>query len=459
MKKIRLITALILGKLALLMIKLLGKGKGTSLPGRLALKISSEIIRLGALRVKKGIILVTGTNGKTTTNNMIASVLEESGYRVLINREGANLVYGIATVFVREMDIWGNRSFDYACLEIDEAAFPVVLSQVDAGCVVITNFFRDQLDRFGELDKTVGIVANALKNYKKTRLVLNGDDPLVAQLGRTTGQSSIYYGLEKYLDSHFVPSSVSEGKFCPLCGQKLDYSYYQYSQLGSYSCTGCGFSRLKPDIEGISPQFKSYSTSCLIEYSSSERIKLDVPIYGIYNLYNTLAAFATLNFLQINAQKIVDTLGKFKPATGRMEIFKYQDKSIFLHLVKNPTGFNQGLKAVLAMSENPLDLMIAINDNDADGRDISWLWDVDFEILEECQERFLSIVCSGIRAEEIALRLKYAGIRSSKLLIIKDYNCAVEMMFEGKGGGAYILATYTALWPVERIISQNAQRI
>jgi UDP-N-acetylmuramyl tripeptide synthase len=459
MDKIRLFFALLVSKLVLIMIKAFGKGKGTSFPGWIALKICESVIKQGSLKVNKGIILVTGTNGKTTTNNMLAAILEGSGYSVLTNREGANLINGVATVFSTELDLFGRRTFDYACLEVDEATFPHVASQVNACCVVVTNFFRDQLDRFGELDKTVSLVRDALKNMDEVKLVLNGDDPLVAQLGRSTGQPAIYYGLAENDNSIFTGTTAREGKFCPFCGQELIYNYFQYSQLGDYKCPGCAFSRPAPDVEGISPVSDEVSIACRVKFNQGSTINLTIPVYGVYNLYNALAAFSASLLLGLEPQHSADQLLGYKPATGRMETFKYHEKPVVLHLVKNPTGFNEGLRGLLNIADRTMDVMIAINDNDADGTDISWLWDVEFEMLEEWQHKFNVFVCSGLRAEEMALRLKYAGIPVSKLLVIKDYGQALDKVLEGQASKSYIWATYTSLWPIERKLSSYAQRV
>ncbi|MFZ5643157.1 MAG: MurT ligase domain-containing protein [Bacillota bacterium] len=458
MNGIRLYLALITAKILYFLIRLLGKGRGTSLPGRVALRIYPGLIRDLAKRIKKGIIVVTGTNGKTTTNNMIARILESSGLRVLINREGANLITGVATAFARDMDIFNRRTFDYACLEMDEAAFPTVAPLVKPGFVVVTNFFRDQLDRYGELDKTVSLVRGALKRMEGLKLILNADDPLVAQLGRSTGQHSVFYGVAEHGGVTRRGSAAREAKFCPFCGKELNYRYYQYSQLGSYSCPGCGFIRPDPDIEGTSPEIRGTGTSCRVRFRQGSFIPLDVPVYGMYNLYNALAAYSTALLLDLSPQKAAGYLRGYRPATGRMERFNYQGKQVYLNLVKNPTGFNEGIGALVEIAHPVLDVMIAINDNDADGRDISWLWDVDFEILADNQEKLREIVCSGQRAEEMALRLKYAGIPESKIEVEGDFGKAVERALKGTAGKTCILATYTALWPVERILSGYAKR-
>ncbi|MFZ5646799.1 MAG: MurT ligase domain-containing protein [Bacillota bacterium] len=458
MNKARLFLALFAAKLATFMIKLMGKGRGSSLPGSVALKIYPRLIEDLRSRVKLGVVMVTGTNGKTTTNNMIAKILEGSGFKVLVNREGANLMTGVASAFAREMGVLVRQQLDYACLEVDEAAFPSVAARVMPQYVVITNFFRDQLDRYGELDKTVSLVRDSLKDMQGTRLVLNADDPLVAQLSRSTGLQSIFYGVSEHEGVALHGSAAREAKFCPFCGRELAYRYYQYSQLGSYRCPGCGFIRPDPDVEGTAPRAEGTVTSCKVRFRQGSVIPLSIPVYGMYNLYNALAAYSAALLLGVDPQRTAGLLLEYRPATGRMEKFSYRQKPVFLHLVKNPTGFNEGLGALVKMADMPMDVMIAINDNDADGRDISWLWDVDFETLADHQDRFREFVCSGQRAEEMALRLKYAGLPASKLAVVGSFKEAVQRTLGGAAGKAYILATYTALWPVERILSENAQR-
>ncbi|MCL6612277.1 MAG: MurT ligase domain-containing protein [Peptococcaceae bacterium] len=451
--------ALVAARALTFLIRLSGRGRGSSLPGRVALKICPDLIRRGTSRVSRGIILVTGTNGKTTTNNMIARILEGSGHRVLVNREGANLLAGVASAFAREMDVPGRLCFDYACLEVDEAAFPLVASQVKPQLVVLTNFFRDQLDRYGELDRTVSLVRDALKGMEGAKLILNADDPLVAQLGRSTGLQSVFYGIAEHEGVRFQGSADREAKFCPFCGRELSYRYYQYSQLGNYRCPKCGFSRPDPDVEGVSPRSEGGFTSCRVRFRQGSAVPLDIPVYGVYNLYNALAAYSAALLLGADPHGAAGLLRGYTPATGRMEKFHYRGKPVYLHLVKNPTGFNEGLRALVGVADSRVDVMIAINDNDADGRDISWLWDVDFEILEDRQDKFGIFVCTGRRAEEMALRLKYAGISEARLAVVNGYKEAVKRVLEGESPKSYLLATYTALWPVERILRGYARRV
>ncbi|GBF33614.1 amidotransferase [Desulfocucumis palustris] len=456
---VRFILALWAARLAMFVARVTGRGKGSSLPGKIALKIYPRILKQLGRQIKKGIIVVTGTNGKTTTNNMIAGIVgDNKGSGVIINREGANLITGVTAAFIRAAGPFGGLHADYACLEVDEASFPGVVREITPDIVVVTNFFRDQLDRYGELDKTIALVKDALKKLDSVRLVLNADDPLVAQLGRVTGKPSVFFGLARHPGVSGTGSAAREAKFCPFCGAELAYSYYQYSQLGNYKCPGCEFARPQTDVEGVDPGVDGMLVSCRVRFRQGNMYPLQIPVTGLYNLYNGLAACSVGLLLDIDMDGIRSSLAGYLPATGRMEKFLYRGKPVLLNLVKNPTGFNEGLSTLLSVPAERVNVLIAINDNDADGRDISWLWDVDFEVLSGAGEKFGTFVCSGRRAWEMAVRLKYAGVREETVTVLEDFDQAVRTALEGTGDMSYFLATYTALWPVERILSGYAQR-
>lgn len=460
--KLQLILALVVAKIAMYLSKLSGRGRGSSLPGMLALRIYPDLLKHYQGQPRKGVIMTTGTNGKTTTSNMLSDILVYAGYKVVTNREGANLITGVATAFIKASTLTARLlNCDYAVLEVDEAAFPRVIRWLKPNRVVVTNFFRDQLDRYGELDTTVGKVLDALKQLPEdTKLILNADDPLVARLARETGQAAIFYGVrsDEALSSAAVYSR--EAKFCPFCGGTLFYNIYLYSQLGDFICPQCGFARPYPDIEAVGVTSGGSGTRATICAKGLAKgiWPIYIPVQGIYNIYNGLAAFATALSLGVVPEKAALSLTTYAPATGRMEAFRYGNKQVTLTLVKNPTGFNQALTALLAKKERQ-DILIAINDNDADGRDISWLWDVDFEVLAQFLEQFNRFICSGQRAEDMALRLKYADVPTERLVIERDYQRALQTALQGEGAVAGILATYTALWPVEKILSQKAERV
>lgn len=448
MSRANIFLAITAARFAMRLSRLLGRGKGSSLPGMIALKIFPGLLDELASQVRKKVIMVTGTNGKTTTNNMIAGILSGAGNSVAANLEGANLISGVVTAFIEKSTLTGKIDCDYACLEVDEASFPAVSRKAQPGLVIITNFFRDQLDRYGELDKTIMFIQDALRQLPASHLALNADDPLVAQLKTITGLPVLFYGLKEKGSSETEKFSVREARFCPFCGEELSYDYYYYGQLGKYSCRKCGFSRPESDIRADRIAMTDDSIFCLVHYGK-EGVSLKLPLCGLYNLYNALAAYTAGLFIGIKKEDISRFLQVYYPQIGRMQRFEYLGKSIALNLVKNPAGFNQSL-SVLINSKGYLDVLIAINDNAADGRDISWLWDVDFEILGEIKSRINTFVCSGTRAEDMSVRLKYAGIPLEKIVVETSLSAAVKHILDGSGQAAYLLSTYTALWPVEK---------
>ena len=451
--KIRLTAAILAGKIASWFSRLRGH-KGSSLPGLIARKICPGCLRDLSDQVRKEIILITGTNGKTTTTNMIAGILNCTGYKIIANLEGANMISGIATSFIMNTGIGGRIDCDYAVLEVDEASLPGVLEEVTPGPVVITNFFQDQLDRYWEIDKVVGIIRCSLSKYKSANLILNADDPLVAQFCNNTGLPVMFYGLNEYKQpvNHGIKSR--ETKICPFCGSVLAYDFYHYGHLGNYHCTGCQFKRPAPYVEAREPTSVDEFTVCRLHFGKQD-VSLAVQLQGVYNLYNALAAFSAGLYLGIAPKTILDGLRNHRPVTGRMEKFVFGDKQVFLNLVKNPAGFNEGL-SILCSTEGTKDVFIAINDNDADGKDISWLWDVDFEMLGMNHEPLLRLVCSGMRGEEMALRLKYAGIPVEKIVVDHDLHRAIKNVLNSRAGTTYLFSTYTALWHVHKITEQLA---
>lgn len=431
------------GKVAGYLSHVLGH-RGSSLPGVVALRLNPAALREFATRASMGVVLVTGTNGKTTTNNMLARILSAAGHRVVCNREGANMRPGVTTAFLRASGLAGPRPYDYAVLEVDEASFPRVAAEVRPRMVVVTNFFRDQLDRYGELDRTISIIREALAGFPDTKLVLNADDPLVAQLGRL-GHAVEYYGLAKH--RHAAPGAAArEARFCPFCGTALRYSFYHYSQLGFYSCRGCGFSRPKPAVEAHGVRQDGPGLAGIVQLGE-RRVPLRLPIGGFYNIHNALAALTTASLLGVETARSLAALALYEPATGRLQRFTHRGRTVYLNLVKNPAGFNESL-ALILQAGGSKDICLAINDNAADGRDISWLWDVDFEALEGVPG-LLRFVCSGQRAAEMAVRLKYAGLPEERILVQPGFAAAVREALGGEGEAVYFLATYTALWPVE----------
>jgi UDP-N-acetylmuramyl tripeptide synthase len=453
---LRVSAAVAAGKIAFWLSKKKGH-KGSSLPGMVALKIYSGTLRELAAQVRKQIIVVSGTNGKTTTSNMLFGILSAAGYKNIANLEGANLVSGVTASFIKSAGLNGTIDCDYAVLEVDEATMPIVLQELSPGTVILTNFFRDQLDRYWELDKVTGVIRKSLKNSgKNITLVLNADDPLAAQFERTTGLPVVFYGLSGSERAVSTSTQTREAQYCPFCGSPLGYDFYHYGQLGRYRCNGCGFARPLARVEAGKPGIKDGVVNCRL-YFDRQEAALTMQVQGLYNLYNAMAAFAVGLHLGVEVPIMLESLGKYSPVLGRLERFHYQGRSAFLSLVKNPTGFNEGL-ADLRSIKGTKSVFFAINDNDADGRDISWLWDVDFEILNTDCNDLAIFICSGSRGEEIALRLKYAGIPVNKIIVYKDMGKGIRSALDSPTDMAYLFSTYTALWPVHKILNTLADK-
>ena len=448
--------ALWLGKTAAAILKMLGK-KGTTFPGKLALKIDPWLIKHLGSEYGEGIILITGTNGKTTTTNLLASILTQAGKSFTCNQAGANLVTGIAGAMLKDARWSGGTEVKLAVLEVDEATVPKFCAQITPQWAVVTNFFRDQLDRYGELDTTVRLVREALP--RETVLILNADDPLVAQIG-SGRDKAVYYGIEKTPQSKSESGETREARFCPICGAELSYSLFHYGQLGIYACPQCDFARPEPDIlaGGVGMENEQLMFSVTWEKGQPAHEGYAVALQGYYNLYNALAAGTAAFKMGIDERTIKSGLAAFQAQAGRMESFALPEGAVTLTLIKNPTGFNQVIQTLLA-AEGRLALMIVINDQAADGRDISWLWDVNFESLAEEKHRIREVVCSGIRAEEMALRLKYAGLSVEQLMVEHDLGKGMRYLQKKRDEGekVFALPTYTALFPLRDVLKTYEQ--
>ena len=439
--------ALWAGKIITMALLVTGK-KGTTLPGKIANWIDPQIMRHLSVVFTEGVIMVTGTNGKTTTANLLASILREAGRGFAFNQAGANLVTGITGALIQNTRWSGLARASLALLEVDEATVPKFCEQVSPSLAIVTNFFRDQLDRYGELDTTVRLVRESLP--KETVLVLNADDPLVAQFG-TNHAEAIYYGVECTPDSVRESQETREARFCPLCGTALDYTLFHYGQLGIFNCLGCGFHRFEPGILAQDVYLKEGLLLFRVGVTS-----FTIALQGYYNLYNALAALTAARQLGLNDDLIEKGLRRFIPQAGRMERFYLPEGEITLTLVKNPTGFDQVIQTMLGV-DKPLRILIGINDLAADGRDISWPWDVNFERLGIHEARIHQVICTGLRAEDIALRLKYAGVSERKLILEHTLVGALNLLQTNRASeeATFILPTYTLLFPLREILESR----
>lgn len=429
--------ALIVGKL----MKVVGNklNKGTSAPGIFAKKIDPKIF--SRIKYPDKIIVITGTNGKTSTANMVAKMLADSGLKVVHNAKGANLSGGLLTSLIESTSLSFKLKGDVLVLEVDEATYPVFTKFVTPTHLIVNNFFRDQLDRYGEIEVLVELVNSGIS--QETNLILNGDDPLVRYLGfKNQKNRAIYFGIEKTKYSLAETSQAREGKFCPNCGKKLRYNYYHYSQLGSYSCS-CGFKR--PDL---------YLSASLVDLEN-KTFKADSRLYrlkydNLYFIYNALAAIIVGKELAVNEEKIKESIFNFKIDDGRMENFYLGEYQTYLNLVKNPTGLNQGLEHILRQKDNSFNVLLALNNLAADGTDTSWIWDVDFEQLKN--SKLNKFYCCGLRAYDLGVRLKYAFIEEDKIVVIPDLEKCIKAARQDKEHKTYILSTYTPLQKIRKIL-------
>ena len=437
----RKILAVWAAKLAIFGAKLLGKN-GSSMPGTLALKICPDILARLSGDIKKDIVAVWGTNGKTTTNNMILTILKEQGCDVVCNDVGSNMLSGVVCAFINHASLSGKVKADYACLEMDEAYARIILKYITPTKIVITNLFRDQMDRYGEIDTTIKYIQEALGKAEDSLLVLNGDDPLTASLG-TDHKNTVYYGISENLGLNL--NETREGRYCRACGNELKYDFYQYGQLGKYRCEKCGFKRPAPEYDG-----KNIKSDDYVSFDV-KGTHVDLPCKGIYNIYNALAAYAFADSCGIPSEKIADGLQKYKGQAGRMEEFTIKGKLVVFNLAKNPAGFNRSISNILA-EKRTKDVVIGINDNDPDGNDVSWLWDVDFEQLKD--STVTSVTTTGIRAKDMTVRLKYCDIPKDKITSGGVTKQDVMNAVNGSGERVYIVVNYTLLFSTKKILQE-----
>jgi len=457
---LRLTFTIIITKILVFVLRILKSG-GTTLPGKIARKLYPDIIKVISKDYK--IIMVTGTNGKTTTTRIIGEILKVNGQDYITNKSGANLFGGIVTTFIDSVDLSGKAKAPIALIEVDEAAFNVVSDYIEPDFLVVTNFFRDQLDRYGELYSTLNSVKSGINKSSKTKLILNADDSLCASLGQDTDKEVTYYGFanEAYQSKEKIVNS--DAMFCIYCKNRYDYESHVYGHLGDFSCSSCGYQRPQTQVtcqkvEELNTSYSNvlFSICCNENAEDTKVLQAKINLPGLYNIYNALAAATLGTVLELSSDNLVKALESFECGFGRMETITTHGKNIKVILVKNPTGFNQVLNFLMTEDKN-MQIAFLINDKLADGTDISWLWDVDFEILEDAQKIIDNFYVSGTRAEDMAVRLKYAGIYSSKIHIVKNYEKLLEKGLSNTedGHSFYILPTYTAMLDMRKVLKKK----
>lgn len=426
--------SVITAKIAHLAIKILNKSSGTSFCGMIALKICPDFLQHCQKYIKKNIVTVTGTNGKSTTSGLIAHILHTAHQKVIHNVEGANMLTGIANVFA--LNIAPFKRYDYAVIESDEAYLTKFYDYVKSDYLLVTNLFRDQLDRYGELDTTAGFIKDAIGKNPDLKLILNADDPLVSTLNTT--KYAVYYGFEN-IEQNTKSNAPSENFNCT-CGEPLQYEKQFFAQEGHYYCPKCGYRRPKCNYSASAKIFDDYSI-VIVKYQDFD-FEFKINLTGLYNAYNALGAIALGFELGLNQAEIQKALDTYHAIFGRTEKRVINGNQVLIQLIKNPTGASEVLKTVDLNSN----IVIAINDNYADGRDISWLWDSDFEQLKDAQKL---VIASGARANDMATRLKYAGIPQERIIIEPNIKKAIDKAT--KDGKTTILPSYTALLSIKKV--------
>ncbi|NBK97379.1 MAG: Mur ligase family protein [Erysipelotrichia bacterium] len=431
------VTILIMKMIRYILVKM---GRGGSLPGKIALRMCPNI--LNAITYPNKVVMVTGTNGKTTTSNMIYEVLSKQYPHVIANRKGDNLLEGITTLVLANTKMNLVLNADAMVIEVDELNVPKVLPKVKVSDFIVNNFFRDQLDRAGEMETIVVKMEEAIKQFEGN-LILNGDDPNVARLGYHR-EHVYYFGVDKNEMSQASTNEASEGKFCFHCNHELVYDYYQYSHIGRFHCPHCSFGShsylvLANDVSLLT------STFCV------EGMTFHAPQDALFSIYNCMALIALAKISHIDFDKVQSVLSTFELKDGRMENF-HIGRDCLLNLVKNPTGANETMKYIERDLEAK-DIVIILNDNDQDGKDVSWIWDANFDLI--MGDDVKNIICSGLRAYDMALRLKYTAYQGN-IIVEESMDQAIQTL-KKLPNHAYVIATYTALQPVRAILRRYEQ--
>jgi UDP-N-acetylmuramyl tripeptide synthase len=424
-----------------------GRGGGTTLPGRVLLKLDPDAIDKLGSKLKHGSTLISATNGKTTTASMLASILVAEGRHPVHNRSGSNMTWGVATALLEQTG-------DEGLFEVDEAWLPETAARLHPGTILLGNLFRDQLDRYGETEALADAWSRlARESAGRTGFVLNADDPLVADIGRQSGEFTTYFGIDDKSHALAELQHAHDAKHCRVCGHPLEYERAFVGHLGHYSCPNCGNRRPEPEVSARNVRLKGMSGLEAEIVTPEGSAKLELPLPGLYNLYNALGAIATARRLGIPAEASVASLASMKAVFGRVERIQVGETELSILLVKNPAGANEVIRT-LALEPGGLNLWVALNDRIADGRDVSWIWDADFEVLAG---RVDSVTCTGTRAAEMAVRLKYAGIDPERIKTVEDLEQSLDDALSGRPEKLFAMPTYTALLELRKLLSDRGE--
>jgi len=428
-----------------------GRGGGTTLPGRVLLRLEPEALRRLGRRLDAGTTLISATNGKTTTAGMIAAALEADGRHPVHNRAGSNMTWGVATALLEQRGREG-------LFEVDEAWLSQVSLQLDPSVMVLGNLFRDQLDRYGEMESLAEDWAKTVASRTgRTRFVLNADDPAIADLGRDEAgeprEGVTYFGIEDSSQALPELQHAFDAKHCRRCGHPYVYERAFVGHLGHYSCANCGATRPAPEVAATAIELHGMEGSLVTLRTAHGELRLRLPLPGLYNVYNALAAVAAAIELGVPRERISPALAGMRAAFGRVETIDVAEKQLSILLIKNPAGANEVLRTLLLEAGGDgLELWIGLNDRIADGRDVSWIWDADFELLEGAVRR---VVCAGTRAPEIALRLKYAGWPAEAIEVVPEIGASLDHALAAAPGRLFALPTYTALLELRKLLADR----
>jgi lipid II isoglutaminyl synthase (glutamine-hydrolysing) len=429
-----------------------GRGGGTTLPGRVLLRLEPEAIAALGAGLKRGTTIVSATNGKTTTAGMIAAILAGDGRHPVHNRAGSNMTWGVATALLEQRGEEG-------LFEVDEAWLPRVAEQLDPALIVLGNLFRDQLDRYGEMEALADEWAKTVAaRVGPTGFVLNADDPLIADLGRDPDgerrDGVLYFGIEDASQALPELQHAFDAKHCRRCGHPYAYARAFVGHLGHYSCPNCGAERPRPEVAATEIELRGMDGARVGVRTPQGELRLELPLPGLYNVYNALAALAAGLRLGVAPERIAAALGEMRAAFGRVETIEVGGVPVSILLIKNPAGANEVLRTLLleGRESGPIDLWVALNDRIADGRDVSWIWDADFELLAAGVRR---VVCAGTRAPEMALRLKYAGWPEEAIEVVPGIGASLDAAVAGAPGRLFALPTYTALLELRKLLADR----
>jgi UDP-N-acetylmuramyl tripeptide synthase len=423
------------------------------MPGRVARWVEPRLLQRLSGRLTRGSVVIAGTNGKTTTAHLLAHIMRALGHRPVHNRAGANLAAGIASALVEQADIRGRPQGDLGIFEVDEATVPRVMPALTPRVAVFTNLFRDQLDRYGEIDYIASLWRSAGTAVARDIVyVANADDPLVFDAVRSLPGRLVTFGVED--ERHALPAleHTAEARYCYRCGTPYEYAVTYFGHMGRYRCPTCGVRRPTPDLIARDLAFAGPDGSEMtLEAAGGGTVRVRTVLPGLYNMYNILAATAAALQFGASLTRAGEALASFAPAFGRAERVTVGEREMQMLLVKNPAGFNEVLRTILATGPLPA-VLIAINDQIADGRDVSWLWDVDVEMLAG---RVDHVIVTGLRAEDMAVRLRYAGIRQDAIEVEHAYDKALRRALAYPAAGRlFVLPTYTAMLGLRSVLER-----